>query len=169
MNLAYYSRRIGDVRQHENASRSREAPVPEGEAFPNADNRTAGVMAATGRVDADGRPTSTFEEVEILSITAADIQNPTPGRANQVVRKTAVSCVQVFVQPESGRGIEVRLNAHQSRSPTTIMTATETAASIPQRIPTTSHSRKRPRRRSRWVIDSIRPSYRSRPSGAATP
>jgi len=132
------------MRQHENARRSREAPVPEGETLPNTDDRPAGVMAATGRVDADGRPTSTFEDIEIPSITAPDIQNPAPRCPKQIVRKTAVSCVQVFVQPKSGRGIKVGVDVHQSRSPTTMMTPTETAASIPQRIPTTSHSRKRP-------------------------
>ena len=33
-------------------------------------------MAATDRVDADGGPTSSLEELEIPSITAPDIQNP---------------------------------------------------------------------------------------------
>ncbi len=144
MNLSDHSRRIGDVRQNENASSSRKAPTPEREALPDADHTKAPAMAATHRVNTDRRPTSTFEEVEIAAITGPDIENPASRRSDQLMRKIAVSCVQVFVQPENGLRIEVRIDIHQSRSPTTMTTANETAASIPQRIPTTSHSRNRP-------------------------
>ncbi len=144
MDLSDHSRRIGDVGQDENAGRSRKAPIPERESFPDADHTKAPPMAATDGVDTDWRPTSTFEQVEIASITGPDIENPASGRSHKLMRKIAVSRVQVFVQPESDLWIEVRIDVHQSRSPTTITTATETAASIPQRIPTTSHSRNRP-------------------------
>src|SRR5437867_5172823 len=126
MDLANDAGRVRDVRQHENAGRRREAFVTEREPFPDPEERRLKPAAPHRRIDANDRPTSSFEGFKIFSVAAPDVEDPSRGRADQRVRETAVPRVQVSVEIESDRRLSVTV--HLGHNPTARITATETMA-----------------------------------------
>ncbi len=153
-----------DMGKNEDTGSRGEAPRSKREPLADRNDRT-GDRAPSSRIDTDDGPALPLEYYEIFATTASDIEEPTAGGPEQLVGEGAISGTEVRMKVEYPRGPHRAV--HHSPSPTRSSKAPAMAASTAQRMPTTSHSRNRPWRSRTCVMDSVRPSYRSRPLGSA--